>query len=172
MKPVILECITCDELYTEIDVENFRFFPSTGVCYNCYRAMQKADTSISCFGKQYDALANECRELCPDRKLCPSFANKKFIKLRQLAEKETEEIQTNKLTIRQYPFRPTSLLCKAFKLCIKGTTITELKRWCKHRGKNYSWVIATLRRGYSKNGRKWKLNEKQNSIQLEYPIQR
>src|SRR5437016_2479291 len=100
MKQVLLECITCDETYTEVDVENFRYFPSTGVCYNCYRAMQKAPITISCFGKEYDALANECRELCPDRKQCPSFANGKYVKLRKLAEAETVEIVSKSIQIR------------------------------------------------------------------------
>ncbi len=178
MKSVQLECVLCNEFYTEIDIENFRFFPSTRVCYNCYRQMQKQDYAISCFGKKtedkklgYNGMAEECRELCPDRRICPNFVNRKYIRLRVLAEQETVEIKRQP-TIRQYPFRPTSLLCKAFKLCMKDVSLTVLKRWCRHRNKKHDWVLRVLRKEQNKKGLKWKLHESSNAVRVEFPLSR
>ena len=171
MKQVQLECVLCDHLFSEGDIQNFLFFPQTRICYNCYRKMQKADPAISCFGKQFDVMAEECRSLCPDRKLCPGFQKGRYIRLRKAAESETVEVKPPAM-IRQYPFRTSSLLCKAFKLCMKGVTLSTLKRWCKHRGKKHSWVLLVLRKEVSKNGKKWKLHENKDSIQLEYPLSR
>jgi len=177
MKSIQFECLLCNELFTEIDIINFRFFIATRVCYTCYRSLQKSPFSYSCFGKKsddkylgYDSLAHECRELCPDRKICPGFVNKKLIKLRKLAEAETV-VKNKPIVIRQYPFRPSSLICKAFKLCMKGVPLTVLKRWCKHRNKNHNWVLLMLRKE-NKNGRRWRFNETRDSIKLDYPLSR
>ena len=171
MKQVLFDCVLCDGQFTEVDIANFIFFPSTRICYKCYRKMQKTATAISCFGKQFDIMAEECRSLCPDRKLCPGFSSGKFVRLRKLAE-STVVVAKPQPIIRQYPFRSSSLLCKAFKLCMKGVTLSTLKRWCKHRNKKHSWVLLILRKEISKNGKKWKLHESKNSIELEYPLSR
>lgn len=175
MKPVQLECVLCSELYSEIDIANFRYFVATRVCYTCYRSLQKAPFNVSCFGKRkdskhlgYDSLAHECRELCPDRRVCPGFASGKYPTLRKLAEAETV-VESKPTVIRQYPFRSSSLLLKAFKLCMKGVTLTVLKRWCRHRGKNHNWVLLMLRKE-NKKGLRWKFNETRDSIKLEYPV--
>ena len=43
----------------------------TLVCDDCYRVMVRS--SESCFAKEYQATAIECRSLCPDRKVCPKW---------------------------------------------------------------------------------------------------
>jgi len=64
-------CILCGTLYTPEDVGELVLI-TTGVCLICYAAGRAAPSSQWCFGKpeKYDADAAECRELCPDRKIC------------------------------------------------------------------------------------------------------
>ena len=58
------------------------YFAETGICWACYRKRQKRPEL--CFGKRtkgivlgYDKEAIECREFCPDRKVCVRFLEKK-----------------------------------------------------------------------------------------------
>src|SRR5579864_99659 len=90
-----LECVLCTAVYTEHDVAILNFFPATRVCWVCYRKLQKSPFKVSCFGKKskdgnlgFDNMAVECREYCPDRRLCPKFANKDLIKLHKQLKTE------------------------------------------------------------------------------------
>jgi len=72
-------------------VRTLSYFPSTRVCRSCYKRGQDAPYSAWCFGKPvivgpngrvleygYNEKARECREECPDRKICPIFLAEKF----------------------------------------------------------------------------------------------
>jgi len=77
-----LECLRCMERYSKKDILEGRYWLETLICSKCYLSMQKAPHSISCFGKPSIAISEtkkiqgfdldmiECRELCPDRKIC------------------------------------------------------------------------------------------------------
>ena len=78
-----IECVLCERPFTIVDVQLFNFFLANGLCYDCCRKMYKQDEAISCFGKQYDPIAMECKKLCPDRKVCPLFQSGEIKKLRR-----------------------------------------------------------------------------------------
>lgn len=168
-----LECILCPELFSEYDILNNRFFPETRVCYNCYLKLQKSSYDISCFGKKtknsnlgFDQMAVECREYCPDRKLCPKFIKDKFIQVTKIEAKPKEVVTT-----RLYPFRSHSIIDRAFRLCQQGVTKSKLKSWCAKQGTNYYRVIKVLKGG-KKYGKSWRFHEDGVRIDVEYPIDR
>jgi hypothetical protein len=86
MKQGTLECTCCRARFEEDDVRALRFFASTSICLECYKRGQAAPYALWCFGKPnvigksgrivqfgFDVQAEECREQCPDRKLCELF---------------------------------------------------------------------------------------------------
>ena len=70
-------CTLCPERYTEDDVKQGRYFPSTGVCVVCYKRMHKS--KLRCFGKEkmYDSNTIICGTICPDSVICRAFINHK-----------------------------------------------------------------------------------------------
>lgn len=76
----VLECLLCAERYSRADVAAGLYRMETFICSLCYERMQTAPYDVSCFGKPtfeglrrqlgYDLKAQECCELCPDRKVC------------------------------------------------------------------------------------------------------
>ena len=87
----MLECVLCRKRFRESDVRALLYFPSTRGCRSCYKHGQDAPYSAWCFGKPvivgpngrvleygYNEKARECREECPDRKICPMFVAEKF----------------------------------------------------------------------------------------------
>jgi len=172
----LFECVLCSYPYSELDIFNHLFFIETRICYKCYRKMQKADYSISCFGKYtdgknlgYTSLSEDCRSLCPDRRLCPLFANREIIKLRKTAEKETEVLREDENPSKLYPFKTKTLIDRAFKLCMEGVSKDRLKKWCKKKNTSYYRLLTVLRHG-KKYGKQWRWNEDRLSVKLEYPI--
>ena|ERR1043166_2829285 len=85
----VLECTLCGGGYSERDIEQGLFFPSTGVCFSCYSIGQKSSRKVWCFGKRdlrrghkvvlkaYNPKAPECRLHCPDKEICMAFILKK-----------------------------------------------------------------------------------------------
>ena len=176
----LLECVLCEAQFSETDIESYSFFPQTRICYKCYRKLQKAPYIVSCFGKKtessiklgFDPNAHECRELCPDRKLCPHFANGTIKSLRQGALVNVQEVASRPrqvVTIRAYPFRTGSIADKAFKLCQVGVTKDKFKRWCMRQGTNMYRLLRAFRKE-ERNGRQWRWKEKGNHVEIEYPL--
>lgn len=80
-------CFVCGDSFSQQDVELYNFFRSTKTCFQCYWKGKKEDHQVWCFGKRnkvnragrvvrwgYDGNEHvECREECPDRKICPLF---------------------------------------------------------------------------------------------------
>ena len=88
----VLECVLCGVRYSEADVKELLYFPSTGVCKACYDAGQKKPHAIWCFGKVnlvkrqnrkkvvaygYSEEAKECQVLCPDKTICRFYLKRK-----------------------------------------------------------------------------------------------
>lgn len=161
-----IECTFCEKRFTEGDILKLNYFLDSRLCYECSKKLYKSDSYYSCFGKQYEPLALECRLLCPDRKVCPLFFSRKIFRLRKKFKNELVNIAPVVLT-RRYPFRSGTLIDKAFKLCCKSVTKDKLKTWCAQNNTSYYRVLRVLRKG-EKYGKKWKVHETQDSITLEY----
>jgi hypothetical protein len=76
----IIPCVLCGSRFSEMDVHQGRFFASTGVCLDCYRAQVLQSTRVSCFGKKgkrtaFNKRSVECARLCPDRIICALFVS-------------------------------------------------------------------------------------------------
>jgi len=69
----VFKCLRCTDVFSEEDVESGFYFPSTGVCLECYRGMKRSGDT--CFGKvaKFDLETNECGHECPDRIVCGVF---------------------------------------------------------------------------------------------------
>lgn len=65
-------CVLCPKEFTEQDVKEGTYFPSTGVCLECYNRLNKS--RLSCFGDKdkYDIRTVACQQ-CPDSRLCKRF---------------------------------------------------------------------------------------------------
>ncbi len=82
MDKALLECVVCKKRFSVSEVASGVYCLETMVCYFCYAAMQAKPHSSCCFGKPttilengkkilgYDARAEECKNLCPDRIPC------------------------------------------------------------------------------------------------------
>ena len=78
----VLECLLCFERYSAEDVARGDYQIETLICSRCYREMQLAPHSKSCFGKPtvimpdgkkllgYDVASEDCSSNCPDRSVC------------------------------------------------------------------------------------------------------
>jgi hypothetical protein len=163
------ECVLCETLYTEEDILSLLFFSATRICYRCYKKLYRSDKSISCFGKQYDPMALECRELCPDRKICPKFFTGKIFKLRKRFESKIDliNIKPEKIVIRKYPFRQGSIIDRAFKMAIRGVLKSKLKRWCERHSTSYYRITKVLKR-QNKYGKKWTFDDDGERIKVGY----
>ena len=71
----ILECVLCSERYSIKEVKDGRYFPSTGVCMECYRNAKIGSKKSWCFGT-FDGQAVECKAECLDRRICRQVTNK------------------------------------------------------------------------------------------------
>lgn len=81
----VLRCVLCPATYSVEDVEKGLYFPSTGICYACYKRGQHAPYYEWCFGKPdvtsgvgiarygYNENVPECSSECPDRHICKVF---------------------------------------------------------------------------------------------------
>lgn len=81
----VLRCLTCAGQFSWSDVEEGRYFASTGICLGCYQQMRSTPGRVSCFGKHskivkgkpvyygWEAGAVECKSECPDRAICKLF---------------------------------------------------------------------------------------------------
>jgi hypothetical protein len=65
-------CGVCRGSFFLDDVQQGRYFPSTGVCLVCYQKMAKSKDT--CFGELYDPKAIAC-QACPDRNVCAIFVS-------------------------------------------------------------------------------------------------
>lgn len=92
-KDQVFSCELCEEPYSLADIKELRFFPSTGICYACYRKGASAPPEVWCFGKKekYKPELRECSELCPDRVLCPLFVSGAIVKMKKEGKREQEE---------------------------------------------------------------------------------
>lgn len=66
-------CSQCPKMFSVEDVKNGDYFPSTGICAECYKKMAK--TKLRCFGKKkmYDPKSLACGLICEDEKICKAF---------------------------------------------------------------------------------------------------
>jgi hypothetical protein len=78
----LVPCLLCSKRYSVQDVQEGRYFASTGVCMSCYEEMAKKPISASCFGKKtvgqqfgYNSRAIVCAKICPDREVCKQFVS-------------------------------------------------------------------------------------------------
>lgn len=166
-----LECVLCESLYSEEDILNLLFFSSTRICFKCYKKLFKVKDSISCFGKTYDGNAVECRELCPDRKICPKFFTGKIFKYRRRLEKQTDlvQIKAEIVVTRKYPFRSGSIIDRAFRMAIGGVAKLKLKNWCKRHSTSFYRILKVLKRK-NKYGKKWEYSDDGKTITVGYVI--
>lgn len=67
-------CVLCPGTFTEQDVKEGIYFPSTGVCLSCYIKLAKSQSS--CFGEKskYNLRIIACQE-CLDNKICKAFVH-------------------------------------------------------------------------------------------------
>lgn len=65
-------CVLCPEIFTLEDIKAGEYFPSTGVCFSCYKSLAK--NSLLCFGDRlkYDLRVLACQQ-CPDQSICKAF---------------------------------------------------------------------------------------------------
>lgn len=83
MDSKLFRCLLCNGRFCLKDVGK-EFFPSTSICAKCYETGQQSENW--CFGKTdirdngrtvqfgYNASSFECKQECPDRKICKVFA--------------------------------------------------------------------------------------------------
>lgn len=125
----MIECLLCAVRFSEADIDQGKLLLPTFICRRCYQTMKKG--TETCFGKRefYSAMAQECRYLCPDRKVCPQFLDK---------EPSEEPVQG--------PFRnPESVIYQAFDLCRQGTTLIGLRHFVRGKGMNLERVLRIFR---------------------------
>jgi len=188
----MLECILCHKKYTEDDVRGLEYFPSTGICFDCYAKGQKAAYVTWCFGKRslvgignkvlalgYDPNSKACEKECPDRKLCPLFVSNEIYIWRAEMGKKVDvqdapvgETHTPK-KVKPYtgpplPFRELgAMTTRAFLLCMKGVLIDDLVAWVKAQGGEPRRVLRIMRSG-TFHGKTWKVHEKNGYLKIVY----
>lgn len=64
----VLECTECRGSFPLAAIRGGRFVAQTMTCVSCYSGLQQS--TLACFGKQYDPAAIECRVHCRDRHVC------------------------------------------------------------------------------------------------------
>jgi hypothetical protein len=185
-----LECILCEHQFSLDDVRLLNFFPSTGVCFDCYQKGQSASFATWCFGKTsvtgpngnllqygYDPEAKVCSEECPDRRICPLFWTGQIQEWRdemvKVQDAPVAEVHKMKKKLKGYkgpplPFyQPEAMTTKAFLICMKGVMVDDLVKWVKAQGGSSARVLRIMRSG-SFNGKRWKVNEANGYIRVIY----
>jgi len=141
----LMQCVLCSELYSEYDVIQLRFFPDTGVCFDCYEDMKEQKYENYCFGKGtlttaigngrqalalgYEPGNENCDHLCPDRKYCPLFLSGKIYKLQKAIQTvpvqvKVEPVKKEKVVaqpaplprVGDNPYKPSSRIFSVFEL--------------------------------------------------------
>jgi len=186
----MLECILCEKHFNTQDVTELKFFPSTGICFDCYKAGVDAPYQKWCFGKTniygpggrilnhgYDPDVRECRKECPDRKLCPLFVTGQIndwkagemVRFRDVPVSEVERKKKQKqYTGPKLPFRQTgAMTTQAFLMCMKGVMVDDLVKWVKLQGGSSQRVLRIMRGGVF-NGKRWKVNEANGYLKIFY----
>ena len=170
----VLRCTQCRQQFSEEDVLAYNYFVQNGLCYQCCEAMRKAPVKQSCFGKKrkYDSDALECRDLCPDRKVCPMFVNGSIIEYRDLTvEARQQALKFLKRTVkrkrppRPYPFRFGTTLHGGFEMCRRGCSRRELEKYCEKRKASIGWLLRILRREEC-NGHEWKWADSEGTYRI------
>jgi hypothetical protein len=71
-------CLLCSVRYTVDDVKNGLYFPSTSICFSCYK--ERAKSKLLCFGKErkYDPDSIACGSNCGDERFCRLFIRHKL----------------------------------------------------------------------------------------------
>lgn len=79
----VFECVLCADGHSAHSACAGKYFIESGVCIDCYKAMQKKPASISCFGKLpvgksfgFSSSNPVCSSICPDRTACALFVDK------------------------------------------------------------------------------------------------
>ena len=164
----VLSCLCCPEKYSEEDVEKLNYFYPEGVCFSCYEKGAAASHRKWCFGKTdlvvngqvkgygYDPETSEdCKKICPDRKICYLFVTGQIYLIRELIHAEI-------------PFAVGSATAKAFVAALLGTTPTKLKKIVEANGGEYAVVLRRLRKQV-KGDVTWTLIEDANKIRIKLP---
>jgi hypothetical protein len=168
-----LECVLCGERFAERDVTELRYFPSTQVCFACYKKGQNAPYATWCFGKQnvegpggkileygFDEDARACGQYCPDRKICKMFIDRAWEEGAEVKKKSKELV---------CPFRQTkSQIARVWMACAtKGMLIPEIVTMVKREGGNSHRVLRVLRSG-ELLGVRWRVDEANGFLKLTY----
>ena len=161
-----IDCVLCQLPFTLEDVRKKNFFLDSGVCYACYKKMFKLPSDISCFGKEYSPLAFECKQLCPDRKICPLFQSKEIKKLRKVAIAVVPRFTS--ITRRKHPFKKGSVIYTAFELCRKGCKLEDIERLAHRAGINPRRIFRVFRSG-ELYGCKWRWKQSERRCSIKYP---
>jgi hypothetical protein len=185
-----MECILCERKFDLADVKILRFFPSTGVCFDCYHRGTKNKRAAWCFGKGsitglggqvleygYNPKARECQSECPDRKFCPLFLTGQIyvwrdamVKVRDVpvADEYVPKKVKNNYKGPRLPFRSTgAMTTQAFMICMKGVMIDDLVKWVKTQGGSSRRILRIMRSGCF-NGKRWKVNEANGYLKIIY----
>lgn len=177
-----LECGRCQHRFSEHDVCCYRFFPDNHLCYKCCKELQRADHKVSCFGKLtvgkrlgYERSAIECKELCPDRRVCVMFAEGSVVKMRELTQEARQKALRFLLAKDRHgkppsrvAFRAGSGLAKAFEFLKRGCSRKELTKFCEDSKIDRPWLLRIMRREEA-NGHEWKWVESADRLQVIYP---
>jgi hypothetical protein len=179
----VLECGSCHSLFKEGAVTVFRFFPDNQLCWQCCVRLYKAPVTVSCFGKVntdkvhgYDSNTLSCSQLCPDRKVCPMFADESIFQYRELTESARksalrflqQQAPKKHTRVPKVIFRPDSNIGKAFMLCQRGCTMRELRKFCAESDTSFKWLIRILRKEIV-HGHEWQWIETPEKLQAIYP---
>ena len=88
----LLECVSCQQKFSVLDVKNSLFFVSTLTCSLCYNsAVGSQDKTAWCFG-DFDAKHRNCRTDCPDKKICRLFTLRQKQKLLRKGDEHGNKI--------------------------------------------------------------------------------
>ena len=63
------------------------------------------------------------------------------------------------------PFRETSMLGRAWTMGIRGTSVTELVKFCKKEGSNIGWLLRVLR-SKKRFDWTWKIQEENGKFKI------
>lgn len=147
-----IECVKCEQLFTQEDIKYLRYFIESGLCFQCSYKLYKLPEDVACFGKLYSNTAKECKLLCPDRKVCPLFFTREVFELRRDAKKEApKELAPND---KVHLFQPGSIIYKAFEMCRKGISIRKFEMFIQRSKANRTRLLRIFRKG-ELYGKKW-----------------
>lgn len=172
-----LTCSRCRKGFNIDDVLSYDFFVQNLMCFDCCERLMQFAPSVSCFGKQYDPDAVECKRFCPDRVVCPMFQNGKVYEARDLTEEARKKALRFLRTPRKLPavksslpFRRDSIIGKGFLLCMKGCTREELQALCDKEGADIKRLLRLYKHEIYK-GHQWEWIERGSDLRIVYPRQ-